>query len=252
MEQINSEKLYKGILPLVMHKIVLEEPVEWEDVRKTELSRLLNYVHNRAAVFGDDRCPNEARWLITFDDGNASDYEIVFPLLLSTKISATFFVITERIGQPGYLNWEQIKEMSLHGMCFGSHGHSHLRMTEVPLEVASNEFNMSKKILEDKLGVAIQSFSFPYGDINQDVFKLGITAGYKYLCCSNHGFIDGIESPIPRNSINSKMKWDEIESLLNPNLTTRLLWRGEDLIKSASKNLLGINRYRQLRNAIIR
>ena len=45
------------------------------------------------------------RWLpsrstVSFDDGNASDLEIALPALLERGMSATFFVVADRLGQP--------------------------------------------------------------------------------------------------------------------------------------------------------
>ncbi len=241
--------LHAGILPLVLHKIVIDEPLDWEDVRKSDLCKILNYIKRRSDFSVNNLMGLDHGWLMTFDDGNVSDYEIVFPLLLDLNIKASFFVITDRIGKQGYLNWAQIKEMSLHGMYFGSHGHTHVRMTEVSAKVAFDEFANSKRILEDQLGTAIHAFSYPYGEMSRDLHKLGRLVGYKYIFCSEHGIIAKSSSPIPRNSINSRMSWDDMESILAPDIKKRIFWKMEDLIKSSSKRILGIQNYRKLRGA---
>lgn len=239
-----------GVLPLVLHKIVIDEPLDWEDVRKDDLCKILNYIKHRPDHLGNNLASLDYGWLMTFDDGNVSDYEIVFPLLMNLNIKAFFFVITDSIGQQGYLNWSQIKEMSSNGMYFGSHGHTHLRMTEVSAKVAFDEFTNSKKMLEDQLGIAIDAFSYPYGEMSRDLNKLGRRVGYKYIFCSEHGIVGKSNAPIPRNSINSSMSWDDIESILAPNIKKRIFWKMEDLIKYSLKRVLGIRNYRNIRGAL--
>lgn len=62
---------------------------------------------------------------ITFDDGNASDHVFGLPEMVRHGIPARFFIITDRIGEPGSLSEEQIREMADKGMRFGTHGASH-------------------------------------------------------------------------------------------------------------------------------
>lgn len=244
------EKLTDAI-PLVLHKIVFGDCTDWEDVQSSTLGQIISYIQLGSATFCDTFQDRKINWLLTFDDGNASDYDIVFPMLLEANMTATFFVITDRIGQPGYLNWRQVEEMWRHGMCIGSHSHSHYRMTELSSQMAEREFVNSKIEIEDRLGCNIGAFSFPYGANNKKLYKQALTAGYNYICSSSHGAIRNIGQPIPRNSINSKMSWETILRTLNPNLSTRLRWLSEDMIKSAFRMLIGDNLYRQLRNKLI-
>ena len=51
--------------------------------------------------------------VITFDDGHISSYSVAFPILCNYKFKATFFIITERIGEKEYLSWRQIREKLL-------------------------------------------------------------------------------------------------------------------------------------------
>ena len=100
------------------------------------------------------------------------------------------------------------------------------------------------------MGNEVHSFSFPFGDMNKDLFDLSLSVGYRYICNSVHGFVKSNTSSFPRNSINSRMSWEDIEYILDPNISTRLFWKGEDLIKSSVKILLGDERYRKFRDFI--
>ena len=102
--------------------------------------------------------------LLTFDDGHADNYTALFPLLKKYQAHALIFLITGRIGTPGYLTWQQIKEMHQSGLVsFGSHTHTHRRLRSLPDEELEQEIAQSKQILEEKLGAPVVSFCYPYG-----------------------------------------------------------------------------------------
>ena len=50
--------------------------------------------------------------LLTIDDGFSSFYLNAWPILKKEKIPFIIFINTESIGSPGYMNWDQIKEIS--------------------------------------------------------------------------------------------------------------------------------------------
>src|SRR3989338_3721177 len=49
--------------------------------------------------------------VLTFDDGYASHFEVVAPLLMRYRFSGTFFVPVDRIGKPGSLTWEHLHRL---------------------------------------------------------------------------------------------------------------------------------------------
>ncbi|UHR02224.1 polysaccharide deacetylase family protein [Peptoniphilus sp. GNH] len=62
--------------------------------------------------------------LITFDDGYKDNYTNVLPILKKYKARATVFVIGSKVGTPGYLSWQDIREMYESG-CFDIESHSY-------------------------------------------------------------------------------------------------------------------------------
>src|SRR3954465_15432825 len=64
---------------------------------------------------------------ITFDDGNASDVEHALPALRERGLRATFFVVADRIGVPGFLDAGALRELTEAGMAVGCHGMRHRR-----------------------------------------------------------------------------------------------------------------------------
>ncbi|PJF48453.1 MAG: polysaccharide deacetylase family protein [Chloroflexi bacterium] len=65
--------------------------------------------------------------VLTFDDGYRDHYEHAFPLLQKYGMRGTFFITTDFInfGNPNYLTWEMVKEMSAAGMDIESHARTH-------------------------------------------------------------------------------------------------------------------------------
>lgn len=117
--------------------------------------------------------------LLTFDDGFSTDYEIIFPLLKAKKCSALFFLVTDFIGKDGMLSLDEIRSIRRAGFSIGSHSVSHPRLTSIPLDQAKREIQDSKKLLEDCVKEEVKFFSYPYGDLNEDIISFVKEAGYK-------------------------------------------------------------------------
>ena len=65
--------------------------------------------------------------VITFDDGYRDAYVNAYPLLKKYNMTGTFFVVSDFInsGNPAYMTWDMVKEMSDGGMSIESHSRWH-------------------------------------------------------------------------------------------------------------------------------
>jgi len=72
--------------------------------------------------------------VLSFDDGQADNYTAAFPLLKKYKTAATFFVVSDLVGKPGYVTWDQLREMADAGMAIESHTATHASLTSVSSE----------------------------------------------------------------------------------------------------------------------
>lgn len=69
-----------------------------------------------------------------------------------------------------WLGWDEISEMSRHGISFGAHTHGHAILTRVPREEAEKEILLSIQSLKDHApSLPALMFSYPNGDYNEEV-----------------------------------------------------------------------------------
>lgn len=128
---------------------------------------------------------------ITFDDGYKDNYTYAYPILKKLGIPATIFIIINEVDRPqnDRLSWEEIKEMRLSGIItIGSHTLDHPLLTEVSSAAElKRQIVDSKKILEDKLKVEVDSFCYPAGRFDARIRELVVQAGYKFAVATSFG-----------------------------------------------------------------
>ncbi len=67
--------------------------------------------------------------ILTFDDGYESNYTTLLPILESYGMKATVYMVTNDIGLPGYLTWDELRDMQERGIEIGSHTANHQPLT---------------------------------------------------------------------------------------------------------------------------
>ena len=125
--------------------------------------------------------------IISFDDGWETQFEYALPSLEKYHYPATFFVVTDYIGRPGFISWAQLQTLLTDGMKIGSHTRSHPRLTKIrDLEKLWDQIYNSKAILESQLEASIEEFAYPYGSYNAKAAATVKQAGYRVGrgCCS--------------------------------------------------------------------
>jgi peptidoglycan/xylan/chitin deacetylase (PgdA/CDA1 family) len=119
---------------------------------------------------------------LTFDDGKKSHLDLVAPVLQEAGVRGTFFIITEWLGRPNFLKPPDLKRLSDMGMEIGSHSVSHPFMTTLSDEALWREAKESKEYLENLIARPVESFSYPYGDVNDKVREAVARGGYTVGC----------------------------------------------------------------------
>ncbi len=126
---------------------------------------------------GATPCPAKSVAL-TFDDGYEDAYTTVLPLLQQFGFTATFYIISGRVGQPGYMSWEQLGALRDAGMEIGAHSVTHLNLTDLDMGMVANEVTQSKHDIEQALGITVTSFCYPAGHYNAAIEAQVRAAGY--------------------------------------------------------------------------
>ena len=138
--------------------------------------------------------------VITIDDGYVSGYSVAWPILKEFGYPFTMFIYTNYVGVGGKsITWAQLEEMRDAGVDIESHTVSHRDLRHAPkgqdyTAWLHNELYTSKDILEQKLGIKIVAFAFPYGTHNEIVRKMALDAGYQALF-TVYGQHMGIDAP---------------------------------------------------------
>ena len=144
---------------------------------------------------------------LIFDDAYADFYECVFPLLQKYQIKALLAVptsyISENVDIPmqerllkrycagvdkpssevnsAFCSWAELKEMAASGyVVIASHTQNHYPSSVLhALSDKLIEIVGSKKILEQRLGMAVEHFVYPYGDWSRAAHKF-VSQYYQY------------------------------------------------------------------------
>jgi peptidoglycan/xylan/chitin deacetylase (PgdA/CDA1 family) len=124
----------------------------------------------------------EAGLLLTFDDGGASALAPTADLLEEHGWRGHFFMTTDYVGAPGFLNAAQLRELHARGHVIGSHSCSHpARMALCGREQLLREWRQSREVLADVLGAPVTVASVPGGYYTRAVAEAAAEAGIRVL-----------------------------------------------------------------------
>ena len=125
---------------------------------------------------------------VTFDDGYENNYTNAYAVLRRYGIPASIFVVVNKIGEQGYLTWEEIKEMASNGIDIGSHTLSECYLPDIEDPVRlKNEIFESRSIIQAEIPGEASFIAYCSGGFNERVRELVIEAGYKGACATNPG-----------------------------------------------------------------
>jgi peptidoglycan/xylan/chitin deacetylase (PgdA/CDA1 family) len=105
--------------------------------------------------------------VISFDDGDITVYTQAYPIMREFGFKAVNYLVADYVGTPGYMNVDQLKELSAAGWDTGSHSLTHPDLTtskQLDWEVV-----FAREKLEKLLGVTVDTFAYPFGKTNDDI-----------------------------------------------------------------------------------
>ncbi len=118
--------------------------------------------------------------ILTFDDGYRDFYTDVFPILKKYNIKAIAYIVPNFLDKPNNLTSRQLKEIVQSGLVeIGAHTMNHTYLAGLPLKRVRSEIEESKKYLEEKTGIPIVSFAYPYGAFDNQAIQVVKDVGFK-------------------------------------------------------------------------
>ena len=137
--------------------------------------------------------------ILTFDDGYVDNYTYAFPILKEFGFKSVIYLVSNRT----YNKWDvdltnekkfymmdlpMLKEMRDSKIIeFGGHTLSHPRLSELDDVEMSKEIIEDKKLTESKLNIKLNSFAYPYGDLDERAKKIVKECGYKFGVATDSG-----------------------------------------------------------------
>jgi peptidoglycan/xylan/chitin deacetylase (PgdA/CDA1 family) len=124
---------------------------------------------------------------VTFDDGNASDFEHALPALNERGLRATFFVVAGRLGTPGFLDADGTRALAEAGMEIGCHGMRHRPWRGLAQSALYEELIDAKAILERTGGRPVTRAACPFGSYDRRTLRNLRRCGYEHVYTSDGG-----------------------------------------------------------------
>jgi len=168
----------------------LGRPKVFTDFYMDEFKAQINGLKNKGfqfVTFADikaNKIKGNKNILVIIDDGNKTGYEAYFKVLKPLGIKPMLAIYPNVLGKTNYaMTWDQLKELILKEKCeLASHGYYHLYMRDDFLAKDPKGFYLeiagSKKKLEEKLGVKVDSFVYPFGVVSNSAKKVLKESGY--------------------------------------------------------------------------
>lgn len=195
-----NERAKQARVPVFMYHDILPKKEVFFDVTYQEFAQHLRLIQEKGLTpISFDQLVTHLRTglplpekpiMLTFDDGYASHYDYVYPLLKKYGYPAVFSVYTQNMGKNtgrSHVNWQQLKEMAADPLVtIASHSVTHPRdlrvLSDAQLQM---EVTKSKQILEAQLGIPIRYFTYPEGKYDERVAKAVQAAGYQAALTMN-------------------------------------------------------------------
>lgn len=160
-----------GPAPLCLHPGLFRtqmDEVQRSGIEVVTVAQLAHRIRNRTL--------DEPTVTITFDDGYRSVVANAAPILHERAMPATVFCVAGRLG--GTSDWPsarrgtftsaladeaELGHLVTHGIEIGAHGVQHEPLVIDDEDILREEIVRSRTMLEERLGVSVNSFAYPYG-----------------------------------------------------------------------------------------
>lgn len=223
-----------NIKVLMYHRVLAEKPEKesrWHYVTVDEFRKQMNLIDKLGytpITFSDYQLSLEEKLtlpakpiIITFDDGYLDTLENAIPVLKELNMHAVIFVMGNRklktarwdeqddFASCPLMTDEQIRWADRMGFEIGAHSLDHFPLTGLREKDIAYEVTRSKQAIEEVLDKPIQTFSYPYGSVDEKVKKVVSDSGFLFACGVYSGSAKFSQSVMDfrRLAINQDTSW---------------------------------------------
>ena len=145
---------------------------------------------------------------LTIDDAFLSVYDRAWPLLKKAGLPFTLFVATDVLDakRPGYMSWEQLRDLTAAGVTIGSQTGSHPHLPTLQQDRLEKEFVRSNKQFRAELGFAPDLLAYPFGEFGSREKKVARAIGFIAAFGQHSGIAHSAEDifGLPRFAMNER------------------------------------------------
>jgi peptidoglycan/xylan/chitin deacetylase (PgdA/CDA1 family) len=134
--------------------------------------------------------------LLTVDDGYIDDVKTILPILQAHRFVATFYIITRRFHEPGFLNTTEVRRLDAAGMDVGAHTRTHVPLAAIPSGELTEQIKGSREDLEHVVGHSVQWFAYPFGSFDAAVVAEVRRAGFVLAVTTEGGTRESSQAPL--------------------------------------------------------
>lgn len=174
---------------LTYHRLVSAEAFRISDVRFEVFAEQMKELAKRATAVQDGivALENGLHACVTFDDGTV-DHAEAAKLLTDLGLVGTFFIISGRIGEKGYLSAADVAGLAAAGHRIAAHTVSHRSLLSLSELEVSDELNVARATLRRLTGQPVDWLAFPGGYYSSACVTAARTAGFEVMRTMERGF----------------------------------------------------------------
>jgi peptidoglycan/xylan/chitin deacetylase (PgdA/CDA1 family) len=153
------------------------------------------------------KTPKLPALVLTFDDCYTNQFTNAVPVLTQFGYPATFFAVSQRIGQ--HLDWNgpkggaglslmgrsELLELRRRGFDVGCHSRTHPKLSEIPSDLQKMEISGGKRDIENILGEEVWCFSYPHGDHTSALVDIVRECGFSAAVSVRVGAVHSQDDP---------------------------------------------------------
>ncbi len=181
-------------MPALAFHNISNQGIGFTNISRERFAQIIRFINEKDFEVFNPECYDLDRItngvLFIFDDAYKALIENALPIMERYGYKGIIPVITGYVGRTNawdlgggnifHLNWDELRYFSKNGWKIASHTIHHPDLTKLSKGILLKELYHSRLVLEEKIGIKIDTIVYPFGRMNQNVMNMARKAGYKY------------------------------------------------------------------------